>query len=169
MIQRIQSVFLFLAAALNLAALFVPMWRFAVSGDSETLSGMFDTATFAAQEGTSVRWFFGHGQTLPTVLHTATFLLILGVSAWLLFVIFGYQDRLKQIRQGYLAMGLLAAQILVFVLLTQQQPTQVLGGAVQGMPQVGFALPALALVFTWLAVFRIRKDEELVRSVDRIR
>lgn len=36
-------------------------------------------------------------------------------------------------------------------------------------PQVGTLLVAISLVFDWLAIKAIRKDEELVRSIDRIR
>lgn len=36
-------------------------------------------------------------------------------------------------------------------------------------PQIGTLLVAISLVFDWLAIKAIRKDEELVRSIDRIR
>lgn len=36
-------------------------------------------------------------------------------------------------------------------------------------PQIGVLLFAISMVFDWLAVKAIRKDEDLVRSVDRIR
>ena len=35
--------------------------------------------------------------------------------------------------------------------------------------QAGLALPVVALVFQWLAGRSIRKDEKLVRSMDRLR
>ena len=37
------------------------------------------------------------------------------------------------------------------------------------VPKGGFFCVAIAFVFDWLAMHAIKKDEELVRSVDRIR
>lgn len=168
MLQRIQSVFLLLAVLVNLSALFLPLWQLGTGTDQEVITGLATTATFGETE-TETRFFFAHPETFRLVLHSLVMGLNLLASLWLLRTIFAYNDRPRQIRNVYIGIVLILFHILALVFLTRQAPTMVLGGVESGTPQYGFAAPILAVVLAWLAISRIRKDEELVRSMDRIR
>ncbi len=157
MIQRIQSVFLALAAILNLSSLFLPLWKAGVAPEVSTISGL------RIENETSAVLFSAHEATGTLIAHSAMVLLTVVASAWLIWVIFQYQQRVRQLRFAYLGMLMLCVQILALVWLTLQLPSDPAG------PLPGGAAPMLALIFSWLAARGIRKDEELVRSVDRIR
>lgn len=157
MIQRIQSVFLALAALLNLSSLFLPLWKAGAAPEEVTISGMrIETAT-------SINMFSAHPETGTLVAHSAMVLLTVLASAWLIWVIFQFRQRVRQLRFAYIGILMLCVQILALVWLTLQFPSDPAG------PLPGGAAPILALVLSWLAARGIRKDEELVRSVDRIR
>ena len=98
------------------------------------------------------------------------FITILGLSSLLLlFIIFQFNDRKKQIKLTYIGIVLLLAEILALVLLTDKGPFLLAGRDDVIEVQWGFALPIAAAILTWMAIKRIQADEELVKSVDRIR
>lgn len=173
MIQRIQSLFLVLAASLNLLVLFFPMGAASntssMEGNTITMHGSylaqqgFDEEAFAFVDKT-----IGFSDNTLVMVHT----LLAGlVSLYLLILIFLYQDRQRQAKLGYVGIGMLMIQIVVAALLFMKLP-ELVGATEAGDPhdvQYGFAFPVVALIFTWLAIRRIQKDERLVRDMDRIR
>lgn len=81
-------------------------------------------------------------------------------------IIFFFKNRKKQIKMTKYAFILkiaLLATVGYYVYLAQTKDV------VATKPQIGTLLFAISFVFDWLAVKAIRKDEDLVRSVDRIR
>ncbi|MBP5371642.1 MAG: DUF4293 family protein, partial [Bacteroidales bacterium] len=81
-------------------------------------------------------------------------------------IIFFYKNRKKQIsmvRYSFILTVALLATVGYYVYLVQAPDV------VATKPQVGTLLVAISLVFDWLAIKAIRKDDELVRSIDRIR
>ena len=163
MLQRIQSLFLFLAAALNIGLLFSPIWKYTQGQSAETIEGMRIASILS--EG-------GNTATIPFMdnpIHIVAFVLTILVSLFVLFIIFQYANRVKQIKLLHFAVLLLAVQILSWVYLSMQGPYSSVTSADGGIAEWGFALPMLAMAGLLLARRFIQKDEKMVRAVDRIR
>jgi uncharacterized membrane protein len=80
-----------------------------------------------------------------------------------------YSDRILQMKLGFLNSLLMASTIALTFWLSSKTQTDV-GSEASGQYMLpGFLLPAVAMVFNTLANRFIRKDEKLVRSVDRLR
>jgi peptidoglycan/LPS O-acetylase OafA/YrhL len=135
----------------------LPVWQTDLSGNE----GMINALSFESENTENTIQFFEHADTGNLALHAAFFCLAALSSLLLLISIFRYQDRQAQIRMTYIGILLIFVEILAVVLLAQSGPSP--------NPQPAFALPVLAIIMAWLAVRYIRKDDELVRSVDRIR
>ncbi len=135
MIQRIQSIWLLLAAACSLASL---KWSF--------YSGNKDNNLFAELKGTS-----------------SFLLLILAVAVSLLALaaLFLFKNRRLQIQ---LSLGGLLLQLVALVVYFMQTK-QYLEGNFTLTSVLSFAIP----VFFILAWMGIRKDEQLIKSMDRLR
>ncbi len=157
MIQRIQSIYLLLAAGLMTAVLFLPL---AVMGGGE------DAARLTAN-GLST----GTVESMSVLTPAPLAMILLALCAALpLVTIFLFKKRRLQMTLCRIEMVLLlVAQLTVAYMLWQAR------GMVEalGVEPMNFALtdvfPLVALIFTWLALRGIRRDEELVRSLDRIR
>ena len=155
MIQRIQTVYLLLAAALMSLTLFLPLatiWH----GEHELVIKAF----FA--DGTL-------GAKAPLPVYTG---IILALATLLPFVIiFLYKKRLTQIRLCVSEVVLLVGS-LVLIALHCYRMADVMQ---EFMPELNFTLgfaslmPIIAIILISLAIRGIAKDEALVRSLDRIR
>lgn len=149
MIQRIQSLYLLIVAALMAVTLFAPLAWFGVDGENLTLYA------FALQSAS--------GEIVRPPLYTG---ILLSLSCALPVVgIFLYKRRLLQIRLCVAEMVLLAgcaAMLAVSYFWAHAE------AEFQGM-KPAIALPVVCLLFTYLALRAIYKDEILVRSLNRIR
>ncbi len=158
MIQRIQSLYILIASCLIGLAAILPLFSFQLDGSSETVSASLSAFSWKGLDAEGV-W-----QNLES-------LYALGIAFCLtaLFtfsIIFFYKNRKKQIsmvRYSFILTVALLATVGYYVYLVQTPDV------VATKPQVGTLLVAISLVFDWLAIKAIRKDEELVRSIDRIR
>jgi hypothetical protein len=158
MIQRIQSVFLLLLALSMIAVLFLPIWH---KADPLTGQELTMTATgFAYNQP-------GAGRPAPgNVWIIAAF--AAASAAVALFEIFQFRNRFTQLRLGILNLLLILCTIgagFYFSNLGEQM----LNVKMLGTYQAGFYLPTLALLLNLLANRFIRRDEQLVRSMDRLR
>lgn len=100
---------------------------------------------------------------------TLHILILAGLSAlFALISIFSYKNRVRQMKMGFLNTLLL---VLLFVLMYYQisEADELLAHPTYGDYHLGFFLPFTALAFNVAANFYIKKDEDLVRSADRIR
>lgn len=157
MIQRIQSVFLFLISASMGVALANPIWEKPGTqpGDEAELTPLQYTYEQGVTTFTTPLWYLGG------------LLVIIAIIA--LFAIFQYKKRLLQ-------MGLCAANA---ILLTASMGVilynVLINGKTYGNPadqgsfQTGFWAIIAALVLNALANRFIRRDEKLVRESNRIR
>lgn len=136
MIQRIQTIWLLLAAAASFASLKLSFY-----------SGKKDAVLFEQLSGSTGGFL----------------LLVLSVAVALLAVvsIFLFKNRKLQIR---LALAALVLQLVVLFLYIQKTAAFIEGNYTL-TSVVSFAVPVL-LVF---AVLGIRKDEKLIKSMDRLR
>ncbi|WP_445725606.1 DUF4293 domain-containing protein [Flavobacterium sp.] len=144
MIQRIQSVYLLIATVLSIGGVFfADLWK-TVDGD-----------VFFAKNALSS----GNGILI-------TMALLFFVSAFLTFVaIFQYKKRQLQFVLGRLSIliNFILLGILVYF-------TQNLSGEIKVSEKgIGLLIPVFCIVLVVLANKAIKKDEELVKSVDRLR
>lgn len=148
MIQRIQSIWLLLAAFTILCLVFVPSLGAAASGGYYTL--------------------FASGLKLEGVANQATNypLLISTVLAGLISLvnIFNFRNRKLQVR--------IASFNIVLILALSFWMAQLVRG-LDGLTtldiELGLYLPIVSIIFTFLAIRGIKKDEKLIRSADRLR
>ncbi|MDR1592457.1 MAG: DUF4293 domain-containing protein [Prevotellaceae bacterium] len=155
MIQRIQTIYLLLAALLLSSMLFLPVVTLGGDGDILLVNGF----------GSIIRYVDGSKETLSTPV-TVPCLLI--ATALLLFVtLWLYRNRRLQIRLTLLSTGL----TLCYGILIGCYAWMVTGDYSLLQPTIGIGAAALPLTVLCecLAVFNIRKDEKLVRSTDRLR
>jgi hypothetical protein len=157
MIQRIQSVFLGIISIVMTLFLFLPIWKKAdpQSGELVTVNalGMFHTK----------------GETVIRE-ESAIYIFILAFVAVVISVIsiLSYKNRPRQILLNLINSLLIAIATVAAALLISDAEKTFLPSE-KGSFQIGLFLPIIALVCNMLANRFIRKDENLVRSADRIR
>ena len=151
MLQRIQSLYLFIASVMMAALYKIPL--LSLKSDTEVFIISYEGMTdFASQELIS--------QNLTG------FILFLAAVLLPLATIFMFKNRKFQIKLTNYTILLNAAFLLVnayYVFQIFKQLDVKIGF------ELGMLLPVLSIVFLFLAKRYIRKDEELIRSVDRIR
>ena len=157
MIQRIQSVFLLLLALAMLSVLVLPLWH-----KIDSLTGQTLTLTAFG--------FVAKGLTLPATLGPVWLIGVLaGVSAVVAIIeIFQFRNRLRQLLLGTVNLLLITATLGAEYLF-YSKGEQLLNIKLEGQIMIAFYLPTLALVLNLLANRFIRRDEQLVRSADRLR
>lgn len=145
MIQRKQSLWLFLASLLSAGVLFFDLYRAEIKTGDITESKVLRVAD-----------------------HYPSLLIALVMIALPLVTIFMFRNRKRQLRLTAIALVSVAA----FQSIMLSRVTG-LGSLVPpvtgGTYWIGAILPVFSLVFLVLALIGIRKDEKLVRSVDRLR
>lgn len=152
MIQRIQTLFLLGAAVFMTLMLFLPLASFVTEG------GMSYTA---ASTGL-------HREDGQMVYATWPVFILVIVTAFLLAGnIFLFRNRKLQIRicvySIILEFGLIGLMYYFWVVILREVPME---SYVIGIPVV---FPAVAVILTYLAFRGIRKDEILIRSMDKLR
>ncbi|MDN3203109.1 DUF4293 domain-containing protein [Algoriphagus sediminis] len=159
MIQRIQSVFLLLVAIAMVLTLVFPLWSLpqlpGIEGSYELTAFKMDRFSGSGEINETVsKWYIGA---------IAAVVMILAIIS-----IFQYKNRTRQMMfnmiNSLLMVGLVAA-----VFLTTNGLVSTLEVQDSGTYQIGFWVILVAMVLNMLANRFIRKDEALVRSVDRIR
>lgn len=163
MIQRVQTLLLLGAILINVATLFVPVWNYTAAETTETVSGMAIEASGLAASGVTSQDFTANP------FHIAFFALNIFIAIFLLATIFQYKNLKKQGIWTQIGIILLLVEIISLVLLTARGPYFIDEAGKGGMASFGFALPVAAVILLWLGRRRVKADEDLVKSVDRIR
>ena len=145
MIQRIQSVFLLLSGA-SFASLFGLSFA---SSDLEA-STLFEDQVYN---------IFDH----PALI----ILTVLGVILALVNI-FLFKNRKLQINLGFALMALAILLIIFSILLVYLEGVE-MGAGGEISERFGLAMPVLAIIFAILANRSVKKDEKLVKSMDRLR
>lgn len=157
MIQRIQSVWLFLASVMIFALFLFPYLQYADLGGMGRALKV--SGAYHGVEGQPVQAEFFLLQTIATVL--------LGVFP--LYIIFKFRQRKQQVQLIVLEIVL----ILLFGVWLYFSAGTALAEANQALSTrnigVGFFLLPIAIVLLGMAAGAIRKDEKLVKSADRLR
>lgn len=155
MIQRIQTVYLFLAVVCCIACLILPIGQLLSDGmlpPQQMYNAWIVNQTYAAEH-------INNGLLL------LLFILLVLTAAISLLSIFGYRNRKRQAKMCSIGMVMLVLwHVALCVLVFTQVPE-----SLHFSPKPGASLPVVALVFLLLARKGILKDEKLVRAADRIR
>lgn len=167
MIQRTQTVWLFLAGVLNTFTLFTELWRFEFNSVNSEAVIIF------------------HGQYIKNLsnvisIYNTTYpirwVLILSVLFIISTVvcIFLYKKRRLQKRIAWLSAGIAFLQtsyIFARAYYTQNQITQFAGAnALQSSNlQIGIIFPVLSIILCLLASYYIERDERMVRDMNSFR
>jgi uncharacterized membrane protein len=158
MIQRVQSIYLGLAIVCGILTFFLPFAHF-YSGDVKLAEYVF-TGVLNVQSET----FESSGPfSFPAFVFCALLVLIPSVSLAM------YKKRpiqMRLVRLGFLV----SLGFVVYLLFAADKINATLfeGGA-EVLYHAGFYMPVASLVFYFLALRGIKKDEALVKSLDRIR
>ena len=142
MIQRIQSIYLLLVVILSGGLIFVFPILEGVDNKIFALDLFSDTAMI--------------NKSLP--------ILFLLSAVLALYTIFSFKDRKRQFVLGrfIILINLILLGLLIYLSLN-------LPGEDASKKGIGMFLPVLAILFSVLANKAIKKDEDLVKSVDRLR
>lgn len=153
MLQRVQSIFLFVSLLLTGALLFVP---FATIVGVDSNIYLFDIKGVCEMSAGSEIIFKGWPVLLLTVICILLFIV----------TIFSYKKRILQMRIStinlFLNLGL-SGVIYYF----SWHGAGILDG--DFTLETGFILPIISVVLIYIAIRAIARDEALVRSIDRIR
>ena len=160
MVQRIQTVYLLIASILLALAAYFPLIEFQI----EVSEFVGQTSIPAYTQNAHLHAFSVQlcDQTGTwTKLYTIWSLGIATVIAAIVdfVIIFLYKNR----NYSFLVKVALLAAIGYFTYIMQGVDVT------KTIPQIGTLFIVIAMIFDWLAVKGIRKDEALVRSIDRIR
>jgi hypothetical protein len=157
MIQRIQSVFLLLLALCMLSTLALPLWH-KVDGltHQELTLTAFNFNALGLPEPKGVGPIF----------LIASFAIASAVTA--IREIFLFRNRFGQLKLGMLNLLFIVATFGAAFYFSSKGEA-ILNPKLEGQFQPAFYLPTLALMLNLLANRFIRRDEQLVRSADRLR
>lgn len=164
MIQRVQTLFL-LAVAITMGLLFVfPIWE--KSNLSKTRKVELDALYYYEYEAASASSAGWEEVSITPVFYIG---IAAGLSAILaIIVIFLFKNRILQMKLSALNAFLIMASLGISAYFIYNGENE-MGFESKGVFKPGFFLPVGALLLNSLANRFIKKDEKLVRSVDRIR
>lgn len=162
MIQRIQTIFLFLIILAMAGVLFFPLWQKMDMATSEIATMNAFRLNYESLDDEGNRSMVSSMDAWYLVIPAMLACVVATIS------IFSYKNRLRQIQLGALN-SLLIASTLGLMLYFIQKAERLLALDQQGTYLIGFYFPVAALLFNLLANRFIRRDEALVKSADRIR
>ena len=152
MIQRLQSVFLALAA-ISMSLLFSKPMSFATIDQplpAGTQESMLADGVFNTQD------------------HVILLVLVILAILIPLVTIFLFKNRPLQMKLSRITIALVSLAVILTIILFNIDYKNISIGT-EVTIEYGYILPVLAIVFLALALRFIRKDEKLVRSADRLR
>lgn len=157
MIQRIQTIFLAIVVLLGVVASFLSLLEFN-GGEATYVMNLYKTT-------------IGTGNTEVLTKNMGVGVLQGVIQLLAIVIIFLFKKRQLQIKLGKLTILLISLQIAAIVLYSD-----VVREAIGPNPEdvvvsfkFGAIIPVLSLVFTYLAVHFIKKDDKMVRAADRLR
>jgi hypothetical protein len=155
MIQRVQSIWLLLASLTLICVFFFPLVTKSIN---DTVYSIYTTGLHEQLKGTS-------GSGAKVELSLIPLALNIAAALFCFAGIFLFRNRSMQKKIILVSILLIIALSVLCGINVQQLP----GGATGISAEAGTFLPLLAIVFSLLAVRGIRKDEQLLRSADRLR
>lgn len=154
MIQRVQSIWLLLASLTLICVFFLPLMTKNVDNTAYLL--YLDGHHHAVKEGNG----------LAITVTPVGAMIINGIATFLCLVcIFQFKNRPMQKRLIMINIVLIIATAVLVALNASLFPGGISGASIH----LGSSLFVLAIIFCMLAIRGIRKDEQLLRSADRLR
>jgi len=154
MLQRIQTIYLLLVIVCMILSLFIPFCSF-LNNEIEITLGAYGLSKLP-EELSSVSTRFPY--------YLGIFLVI-GLSVYMISM---YKNRKKQLFIGRINYLLILITI-VLIMLDIDHVREQLDSSENIQHRIGAFLPVAALPFVFLANRGIKKDEDLVKSLDRLR
>ncbi len=161
MIQRIQSIFLVLVVAALISSVFFVFW---VKSNTETQ----EAVNMTAKEIVKVRLVGNDQEVVETSGHLYLFILPLVIAGIAFYSLLQYKNRLRQMQLGAVC-SLLMGINLALVVWRSTEMDGMIDATTYDFPAYGFYALVGAMLFNLSANRFIRKDEKLVKSMDRIR
>ncbi len=162
MIQRVQSIFMLIAAVAMISMTFFPLWQKADLETSRLVTMNAFEIRFEQQTASGTMELLGVQNVM--LISIGAFL----AAGIMLFSLFKYKNRMAQVKLNAL-FSLISALTIVGVVYFSLKGNALILPEQQGTFLMGFYLPIVAMFNNFLANRFIRKDEALVRSADRIR
>ena len=163
MIQRIQSLYLFISAIATGLVMFLPLY-----------TAKFDVATLHVDYAKAE--LVSEGSTLESLEHLYVMIIVLLTVGLSLATIFLFKNRPTQMKLARLASLLNTALLVAILFLAVDGGKNMVnvkalanGGEVMGQYGVGAFLPIIGMILCFLAGIAIMKDEAMVRSANRLR
>lgn len=156
MIQRIQSIYLFIVSIMMLLMFFFPIAGY--YGDFQTLKFTLLSVENMVPDSSLV---FSPYTSYPLLLF------VLGIMIMSIAIITLYKHRLRQMKLIKVVV-LLNVILIIGVFIVYSRWLQSVSEGVEAFETAAF-FPLVSLVFLILAYRGVRKDENLVKSADRLR
>jgi hypothetical protein len=158
MIQRIQSIFLFLIGVCMVIMLFTPLWTKTVMSSGEVAQLNVISLSYSKQSQVVSK--------MPTF-----YVGILCIASLVLAYVslFSFKNRMLQIKLNLINSLVMVGVFGCCAFLIFVKGESLFAPSTRGSMELGLFMPAIALVFNSLANRFIWKDEKLVRSADRLR
>ncbi|MDN3586725.1 DUF4293 domain-containing protein [Pedobacter aquatilis] len=150
MIQRIQSIWLFLAAIVLVIMLFLPI----ISKEVNNINATVRTSGL----------YIGNPE-IKSESFTPLLITNIAVAVMCFINIFNFRKRAVQKRIAIFTIAAIAG----FAFWCSNYAYKIPGGVEGANFEIGAYLPAVAILFIVLAIFGINKDERLIRSAERLR
>jgi Domain of unknown function (DUF4293) len=161
MIQRIQTLYLFLASVSLAVMFFLPIYTFQEKQTDGTLMDVKLTIQGRFEKSVDT------GEYILAKPSYARSLMTLAIGLGIFVSIFRYANRKQQIN---ICRAMIVLTFVLIITLLNGASKVVNSGTAENII-TGYAVlfPSISVVLTALAARAIKKDEELVRSADRIR
>lgn len=155
MIQRIQSLYLFISSILVL------LWYFMPLAEIVSYETSYKFSIYGIKNLEDNSWMY----------HTIIISIIAAIaSIATLATIFLYKNRKQQVKAAQFLLLLHTAVISsAFLLIDTAKSTLPLANEIIVNHKISMTFPLISLILIFLAIKAIKKDEELVRSADRLR
>ncbi len=159
MIERIQTVYLFLIVVLMTTYCFLPIWEKtdAKTNEKVTLTALSLDYTKPSE----------NKKTTNSTIYLVILAGLAGLNA--LYSIFLYKNRLLQIKFVLTNTLMLCSVLAMSVFANMQGEKLFINQTTGGTYQIAFYLIPVAIILNFLARKAIKSDEDLVRSADRLR
>jgi hypothetical protein len=161
MLQRIQSLYLMIAAILFAVLFFLNIYKVETTTTPVQVVSMSVT-NITQLQADNISLAPPRFQLFPFTLNMIIFILVIVTIFW-------YKNRLQQILLAKLCILLNSGLLVLLLLSTDKLKTMVVGSTYNATYQPGIILPVISLVLIYLASRAIIKDENLVKSADRLR
>ena len=153
MIQRKQSLYLLIAALLNADVFYFDLYKYSTSSYQTLLDKQILVNT---------------SEHIRVINHYPALLIAIVMTLLPLATIFMYRKRKQQISMTFVSILAVLSFISMVLKMVADIPKLPIS-PINESYGLGMILPAISVVFLILAILGIRRDEKLVKSVDRLR